>query len=124
MTARIEARPATPRFASEEDEEMAPAAAARTAAPAPVFVPVTAREVISAFAPAQERVREPEPLRGEPGHFAIEMEEKPAEAPTGAIAVAEAPIQSEAFGTPPAVVFEPEPSEDLDVPAFMRKGGL
>ncbi len=122
---KIGTRPATPRFASEEDEEteMAPAPAARTAAQAPVFVPVTAREVISAFAPTQERVREPEPLRGEPHHFAIEMAEEPAEAPAGSVAVAEAPVQQEAFA-PPAALFEPEPSEDLDVPAFMRKGGL
>jgi cell division protein FtsZ len=119
---KIGQRPATPRFASEEDEETAPAPAVRTAAPAPVFVPVTAREVISAFAPAQERAREPEPLRGEPNHFAIEMAEEDAKAEAGAVAVAEAPVPVEAFAPPP-VLFEPEPGEDLDVPAFMRKGG-
>jgi cell division protein FtsZ len=118
---RIGSRPVTPRFASEEDEEMEIAPAPRTAAVAPVFVPVSAREVISAFAPAAERPREPEPMRGEPNHFAMEMAE---EAKPAAVAVAEAPIQHEAFGSPAPVLFEPEPTEDLDVPAFMRKGGL
>ncbi len=123
---RIGSRAATPRFASEEDEELeiAPAPALRTAAAAPVFVPVSAREVISAFAPVAERAREPEPMRGEPNIFAMEMADEDAKPEATAVAVAAAPIHSEAFGTPAPVLFEPDAGEDLDVPAFMRKGGL
>jgi cell division protein FtsZ len=110
--ARIEARPATPRFASEEEDvEFAPAAAVRMASPAPVLVPVTAREVISAFAP-------------EPSRLHAEAESAGHDEEPAAVAVATEPAQSEIFGDAPAILFEPEPSEDLDIPAFMRKGGL
>ncbi len=121
---RIEGRPAAPRFASEEDGEEAAVAApaARNVAPPPVFVPVTAREVISAFATPQP-MREGEPLRGELTYFAVEADETESEAETSAVAVAEQPVQPEMFAAAPSM-FEPEPGEDLDIPAFMRKGGL
>jgi cell division protein FtsZ len=108
--ARIDARPPTPRFASEEigDPEIA-------MPPAPVFVPVTAREVISAFAPELPRT-EPAYLRAEPEPAAEEAE-------SVAVAVAMDPAQPQMFAET-AVLFEPEAAEDLDIPAFMRKGGL
>jgi cell division protein FtsZ len=114
---RIEARPVTPRFASEEfdDMEVAPPPG-RLTPPAPIFVPVTAREVISAFAPESPRT-ETSYLRTEPEPAAEHAE------PVG-VAVAGEPAQPEIFAGAPAVLFEPEPAEDLDIPAFMRKGGL
>jgi cell division protein FtsZ len=124
VTARIAPRPATPRFASEEPDEMeiAPAAVTRMTPPGPVFVPVTAREVISAFAPTVERPREVEPLRGEPLFY--EMEE--AEANENAVAVAVVPeaAPTGGFAAVAPALFEPEGGEDLDVPAFLRKGGM
>jgi cell division protein FtsZ len=115
--ARIEARPATPRFASEEPEDMeiSPLPGTRVA-PAAVFVPVTAREVISAFAP--------EPSRTEPSYARAEAEPAITEAEPVAVAVATEPAQPDMFTETPAILFEPEPGEDLDIPAFMRKGGL
>jgi cell division protein FtsZ len=115
-TARIEPRPATPRFASEEadDIELAPPPATRVVPP--VFIPVTAREVISAFAP--------EPARPEPVSGRAEPAPATAEAAPVAVAVAEEPAQPQMFPEAPAELFEPEPAEDLDIPAFMRKGGL
>ena len=113
--APIEARPVTPRFASEE-EDMEISAPARLAPSAPVFVPVTAREVISAFAPESTRT-EPDFLRAEPETAA--HQEDPV-----AVAVATEPEQAEVFSENSAPLFEPEPAEDLDIPAFMRKGGL
>jgi cell division protein FtsZ len=110
--AKIETRPATPRFASEEEDvEFMPVPATRIASPVPVLVPVTAREVISAFAP--------EPARFHPDPEPLVRDEDPV-----AVAVATESAQTEIFGEAPAVLFEPEPSEDLDIPAFMRKGGL
>src|SRR6202050_2249180 len=124
VTARIAPRPATPRFASEEPDEMeiAPAAVTRVRPPGPVFVPVTAREVISAFAPTVERPREVEPLRGEPLFY--EMEE--AEANENAVAVAVVPeaAPTGGFAAAAPALFEPEGGEYLDVPAFLRKGGM
>jgi cell division protein FtsZ len=112
---RIGTRPVTPRFAGEEDDE---APSAPEADEAPVFVPVSAREVISAFRPRDE---EPEPVHVAP--LETPAGEKPEmEAAVRILTVAEDPEQ------PPTVVaphggFE-EPSENLEIPAFMRKGGL
>jgi cell division protein FtsZ len=117
VAARIDARPVTPRFASEEEEpEIASLPAARMTPPAPVFVPVTAREVISAFAP--------EPSRTEPGYLRAEPEPTASHEEPVAVAVATEPAQPEIFAETPAMLFEPESGEDLDIPAFMRKGGL
>jgi cell division protein FtsZ len=120
-TARIEPRPATPRFASEEPDDMEIAPVVTRMTP-PVFVPVTAREVISAFSPTAERPREVEPLRGEPLFY--EMEEVEANANAVAVAVAQESASTEGFAAPAPALFEPEGGEDLDVPAFLRKGGL
>jgi cell division protein FtsZ len=118
VAARIDARPAPPRFASEDEAdevEIGPLPAPHVAPLAPIFVPVTAREVISAFAPG--------PPHAEPGYHRAETE--PAElADPVAVAVATEPAQPEMFPETPVVLFEPEPAEDLDIPAFMRKGGL
>ena len=117
VAARIDARPVTPRFASEEDDlEIAPLPAARTTPPAPVFLPVTAREVISAFAS--------EPARTEAGCLRAEPEPTADHEERVAVAVAIEPAQAEIFAGTPAILFEPEPGEDLDIPAFMRKGGM
>ncbi|HEY6446123.1 MAG TPA: cell division protein FtsZ [Acidobacteriaceae bacterium] len=121
--ARIEVRPATPRFASEEDGTGAPAAGARNLPAAPVLVPVTARDVISAFTPQAERAREVEPMRGDPGicpgepELAIEEEADPV-----VVAVAEEPVQPVMFPQP--AIFDHETVEDLEIPAFMRRGSL
>jgi cell division protein FtsZ len=116
--ARIDARPATPRFASEDEAEMeiAPLPGTRMAPPAPVFIPVTAREVISAFAP--------EPSRTESPCLGAEPEPSGEHADTVAVAVATEPTQPGMFPETPSALFEPEHGEDLDIPAFMRKGGL
>jgi cell division protein FtsZ len=126
--ARIEARPAMPRFASEEMEEvhLGPVPVTRNVAQPAVFVPVTAREVISAFARPPEGPREVEPLRGDLNHFGEEPEtiaDSELEGETGAVAVADEPARAETAGTAPSM-FEQEAGEDLDIPAFMRKGGL
>ena len=117
---RIGARPVTPRFAGEEDEDdIAPAA---VPGEPPVFVPVSAREVISAFRPREDQAN-PEPMRAESGVLEAPSGDEPeVEAAIRALAVADDPEQ------PPTVVaphegFE-EPAENLEIPAFMRKGGL
>jgi len=113
----IGARPVTPRFAGEDgDDDVAPAQA-----DPPVFVPVTAREVISAFRPHQEE-SEAEPARASSVE-ASTGQEPHAESAAAALAVAEDAEQ------PPTVVssnagFVEEPAENLEIPAFMRKGGL
>ncbi|HEX4006572.1 MAG TPA: cell division protein FtsZ [Acidobacteriaceae bacterium] len=120
--ARIEGRPAMARFASEEadEAETLPAAARNGTAPS-VFVPVTARDVISAFAPHEpERGRETEPLRGELSYF--EEDAEPLPEPV-AVGVAQEPARAEGTDSTPSM-FEQESGEDLDIPAFMRKGGL
>ncbi|MGC2637757.1 MAG: cell division protein FtsZ [Acidobacteriaceae bacterium] len=120
--ARIEPRPPTPRFASEEDGEgMSPAAARNLPGP-PVLVPVTAREVISAFTTQPERTREVEPMRGDPGICPAEPELAIEEADPVLVAVAEEPAQPEMF--PQAAMFDHDSGEDLEIPAFMRRGGL
>jgi cell division protein FtsZ len=93
----IETRPPTPRFASEEEDEE-------------VFVPVSAREVISAFTEAEAAPVKAEAVREEPV-FAAE----PA-AVASAVAEPPAPVIGE--------VHEDENGENLDIPAFLRRGGL
>jgi cell division protein FtsZ len=90
----IETRPATPRFASEDEDEET------------VFVPVSAREVISAFTEA-----EMVPVSVEPAHE---------EAVAVASAVAEPPVQAELLNE----VHEDENGQNLDIPAYLRRGGL
>jgi cell division protein FtsZ len=109
---RIEARPATPRFASEEEDEVVAPAAVQPWH-TPILVPVSAREFVSAF-----RVHEAEPVSGEAG-AAPELTFAEEETDLVGVAVA-APDQSPA--THPA--FIDEPGENLDIPAFMRKGTL
>jgi cell division protein FtsZ len=107
--ARMEGRPPAPRFASEDDDEPA----SNVPAPA-VFVPVTAREVISVFTEARTEV---EPLRLEP----CAVKEREPEPPV-TVAIAEENVEAERAAAPPAL-YEEQPDE-LDIPAFMRKGGL
>ncbi|MBT9332928.1 cell division protein FtsZ [Paracidobacterium acidisoli] len=93
---RIESRPATPRFASEIEEESS------------VFIPVTAREVISVFAEPETAVAVAEPEAEEP--VAVEPVAMTSEAPASGAAAEE--------------VHEDENGENLDIPAFLRRGGL
>jgi cell division protein FtsZ len=110
----IGARPATPRFAGEDEEDdIAPAPSEP-----PIFVPVTAREVISAFRPREEET-EAEPMRAE-------SSETPAGESRGAESKATLAI-AEDGDQPPTVIqggFEQDPAENLEIPAFMRKGGI
>jgi cell division protein FtsZ len=96
----VDVRPVTPRFASEEevDEE-------------PVVVPVVRREVV---------IKEPdfEPAREAAVVVATENACIQTEA---AVAVAEAAAPEPTLFTPP---HEEEHVENLDIPAFMRRGGL
>ncbi|HTV81298.1 MAG TPA: cell division protein FtsZ [Acidobacteriaceae bacterium] len=116
----IGAQPVTPRFAGEEeDDDIAPAAAPSEPS---VFVPVTAREVISAFRPREEEP-EDETTRADSAPLKTASGEQPAQEAVVRVAVAEDPNQ------PPTVVaphagFEEEPAENLEIPAFLRKGGL
>jgi len=107
---RIESRPPAPRFASEEDEDFE-IPAPRELEPEPsVLVPVSNRDLVSAF-------HEPEV------QSAMAIEEVPEEDEPVAVAVAE----SETHGEIPVMAhaaFVEEPGENLDIPAFMRKGTL
>jgi len=102
---RIEKRPATPRFASEQDEP-----AARET---PLLIPVTARDFVSAF-----RVHEAEPPTEMPA--AQDAEE---ETEMVGVAVAASSVDHDDIVTPHPAFVE-EPSENLDIPAFMRKGAF
>ena len=115
--ARIEARPATPRFASEDEDDFpASAPAARRTEP-PVFVPVTAREVISVF-------REPEEQAAMTAANDLNVSEEPEMEPVPvAVHVADDANEPRTIVSP-HTSFEEESSENLDIPAFLRKGGL
>jgi cell division protein FtsZ len=104
----VEARVETPRFMSEDEDpepprRVIPVSAMPVASPAPapvVAVPVATVPVHEpVYAPEPQRVAEPEPV---------------------AVAVAEPVQQSDVFGQ----VHEEEQGENLDIPAFMRRGGL
>ncbi len=114
---RVSARPATPRFAGEEEDDETAAAPARNEPP--VFVPVTAREVISAFRPHEEEA-DAEATRTESSPVSLEPER---EAAMPALAIAEDSDQPPTVISPHAGFVE-EPAENLEIPAFMRKGGL
>jgi len=102
---RIETRPATPRFASEEEDE-------ETAEQ--VLIPVTAREVVSAF-----RTPEPEPVL-QAGQSGFADSEESADPALVAVAVAEEGQN----GVPAHPAFTEEPGENLDIPTFLRKGAF
>jgi len=103
----MQAQPVRPKFASEEEEEMemepAPAAHRQRAVEEPAFVP--------AFEAA------PEPV----AKISVESHAQAAPAePISAVAVEE-PV------APPAILsasHEEDEAENLDIPAFMRRGGL
>jgi cell division protein FtsZ len=136
LAPRIESRPATPRFASEEEEEprMAPSLPERPAQPA-VLIPVSAREVISAFtpgnghsAPAQGPSPAPEAAEAnsESSWYAVSNGDdrmEPATEPAAAIAVAENPAPGAQYQAAERTFEEPQ-DDHLDIPTFMRKGGL
>jgi cell division protein FtsZ len=112
---RIESRPPTPRFASEETEED-DAPAAMLPRQTPTLVPISAREFVSAF-----RVHETEPMSAEsnvPQELACSEEE------TEMVGVAVADPAVLAEDATPHPAFIEEPGENLDIPAFMRKGTL
>jgi cell division protein FtsZ len=108
---RIETRPATPRFASEEADEVAALIQPRQS---PVLIPVSAREFVSAF-----RVHEAEPARAE-ANIPQELSGEDETELVGVAVAARTPIPEDV--THPA--FVEEPGENLDIPAFMRKGAL
>ena len=95
---RVDAAVESPRFMSE-DEEMP----RRPMVSVPVSMPVQPAAVVSApepaYAPEPEVVMHPEPV---------------------AVAVAEPTSQTDIFGQ----AIEEESGENLDIPAFMRRGGL
>ncbi|HVT97578.1 MAG TPA: cell division protein FtsZ [Acidobacteriaceae bacterium] len=107
---RIEKRPPTPRFASEEhDDESA-------ARETPLLIPVTARDFVSAF-----RVHEAEPATDTPSAQTSAGAEEETE--LVGVAVAASPAQSDDVEMPHSSFVE-EPGENLDIPAFMRKGAF
>ena len=107
---RIESRPATPRFASEEQDEEFVATAAT---PQPnTLIPISAREFVSAFRVDDFASQEPE--------ISAAAEEN---GTLAAVAIAEVPEQPTEY-TPTHPAFIEEPSENLDIPAFLRKGTL
>ncbi|HZZ40070.1 MAG TPA: cell division protein FtsZ [Acidobacteriaceae bacterium] len=109
---RIESRPPTPRFASEEEEDGEIAAPFYNDAEKPVLVPVSNRDLKTAFS-------EPEQ---EPTMSIEEAPEEEDEEPVTVVASdnrAQEEIPVMAHGA-----FEEEPGENLDIPAFMRKGTL
>jgi len=114
MTPRIETRPATPRFASEDqDEEFVAAAAPAQPVNFPqVLIPVSPREFVSAFRVDDFASQEPE--------ISAAAEEN---GTLAAVAIAEVPEQPTEY-TPTHPAFIEEPSENLDIPAFLRKGTL
>ncbi len=105
LTPRIESRPTTPRFASEENDEV-------IAVAAPVLVPVSSRELVTAFSSPEEPA---EPV----SHNASEEEFE-----TAAVALAVAEEKQPEIYAAAHPAFEEDPGENLDIPAFMRKGGL
>ncbi len=120
LVPRIETRPPTPRFASEEDDEdFTPAAQSPAPQPIPVLVPVSAREFVSAF-----RVHEPESDGAEAGPAQPQFSEETADEPAfvGVAVAAAVDRADEAVAIHPA--FIEEPGENLDIPAFLRKGAL
>ncbi len=113
---RIETRPATPRFASEEEEDVFPG---RTAPQTPTPVPVSAREFVSAF-----RVHDAEASITEsavPQGLSEPEDEDEAEL-VGVAAPAQRDQPIENATIHPA--FVEEPGENLDIPAFLRHGTL
>jgi len=113
---RIESRPLTPRFASEEENEGFAPAAVQPRQP-PVLVPVSAREFVSAF-----RVHEPEPVScDDEATPELSFAEDETEL-VGVTAGAPAAVAEQNVAAHPA--FIDDPGENLDIPAFMRKGTL
>jgi cell division protein FtsZ len=113
---RIEARPITPRFASEEDDEdMAPAMV--QPAQGPVLVPVSSREFVSAF-----RIHEADPVSSE-GNVPKELGYEEEATELVGVAVAEHAPEPEGMEMAHPAFVE-EIGENLDIPAFMRKGAL
>jgi cell division protein FtsZ len=109
---RIEARPPTPRFASEETETPQP----RLVPQPPILVPVSSREFVSAF-----RVHDSEATItevAEPEEFTASDED----AEPALVGVAAAHREEDSATSRPS--FIEEPGENLDIPAFLRKGAL
>ena len=107
---RIEKRPATPRFASEEQDEPAASASRET----PVLIPVTARDFVSAF-----RVHEADPA----GEAPAAHDDAGAEEDTELVGVAVSSAHPDDTAMPHPAFVE-EANENLDIPAFMRKGAF
>jgi cell division protein FtsZ len=94
MPSRVEAIAETPRFMSEEEE-----APRRPMISIPVHPAASMPVPEPVYVPEPEMAPEPEPV---------------------AVAVAEPALQNDIFGQ----MHEDQPGENLDIPAFMRRGGL
>jgi cell division protein FtsZ len=104
----VEARVETPRFMSEDEDPEPPRRVIPVSAvPVASHTPAPVVSVPVATVPVQEPVYAPEP-------------ERAAEPEPVAVAVAEPVRPSDIFGQ----VQEEEQGENLDIPAFMRRGGL
>ncbi|MGB9028572.1 MAG: cell division protein FtsZ, partial [Acidobacteriaceae bacterium] len=109
---RIETRPTLARFASEETEVPQP----RLVPQVPILVPVSSRDFVSAF-----RVHDSEAAiteAAEPDEFTAPDDH----AEPVLVGVAAAHQEEDAATERPS--FIEEPSENLDIPAFLRKGAI
>jgi cell division protein FtsZ len=124
---RIETRPATPRFASEDDDADfdAPAApAARSPVPQPILVPVSAREFVSAFRPEPQSELTITEMDADPQSESTRNDSEFA-GPAyqdDAVAVGVSSEPQTIVTSHPA--FEDDHDANLDIPAFMRQGSM
>jgi cell division protein FtsZ len=109
----VSAPPITPRFASEEEDE----ARNQGMEPEPVFVSVTRRE-IEIHETVYEEQRHQEPNHHDVARDEFASTETYMQTEPVTVAVAESVSSPEAFGEPDQNV------ENLDIPAFLRRGGL
>jgi cell division protein FtsZ len=110
---RIEKRPPTPRFASEDQDDEPVMPAARET---PILIPVSARDFVSAF-----RVHEADPA----GDATAAQDSACAEEETELVGVAVAASSAQPDdAVMPHPAFVEETNENLDIPAFMRKGAF
>ena len=112
LAPRIESRPPTPRFASEETEPPQP----RIVPQVPILVPVSSREFVSAF-----RVHDSEAAITEVAE-SQDLNHPDDDAEPALVAVGAAHQAEDAATERPS--FIEEPSENLDIPAFLRKGAI
>ncbi|HEX4038351.1 MAG TPA: cell division protein FtsZ [Acidobacteriaceae bacterium] len=140
---RIEARPATPRFASEDEDDDA-VAMPGTRVSDPVLIPVSAREFVTAFRPEHQPISiteaEPEPVHEQDPEPAFHSEAAEGEYAGAGDELARRvgdPVYDQAAvavaldgsAEPPTILtshpaFEENTGANLDIPAFMRQASL